>query len=117
MTGKATNRKHRTPSPRLTRRVFVGNRRVQDNLVESVKIVIWKAIGEVSHRIDVTVTGNSARLEGRVTTKSQREAAAVAARSLPWITSVDNRLKVGPAPPLKRATIVLDADQAQLTCA
>jgi osmotically-inducible protein OsmY len=117
MTSKAIYRKQRMPSPRLTRRVFVGNRRIQDNLAECVKIAIWKAIGNPSHGIEVTVTGNSARLEGKVQTNVQRKAAAIAARTLPWITSVDNRLQVGHASALRRRGIVLDQDQGRFSCA
>jgi hypothetical protein len=118
MTQKPFARAQRIPgSPPPTRKVFVGNERLEDNLVECVKVAIWNAIGEASHGVDVTVTGNSARLKGTVTTEAQRRAAAAAARRLPWVATVDNRLQVRPASILKNGPAPLDADQHRMTCA
>jgi osmotically-inducible protein OsmY len=118
MTQKPFARAQRIPgSPPPTRKVFVGNQRLEDNLVECVKVAIWNAIGEPSHGVDVTVTGNSARLKGTVTTEAQRHAAAAAARRLPWIATVDNKLQVGPPSILNDGPTPLDADQHRMTCA
>jgi osmotically-inducible protein OsmY len=117
MTTKQITRRQRTPSLELTRRVFVGNQCVEDNLAECVKVAIWNAIGDPSHGVAVTITGHSARLEGTVQTKAQRHAAEAAALSLPWVAMVDNRLDVGAASTLKDRQSAFDADQHEPTCA
>jgi hypothetical protein len=118
MSRKPFARTQRIPgSPPPTRKVFVGNECLEDNLVECVKVAIWNAIGEPSYGVDVTVIGNSARLEGTVATKAQRRAAGAAARGLPWVATVDNRLQIGPTSTRKDGRDPLDADQHRMTCA
>jgi osmotically-inducible protein OsmY len=86
----------RLPERMLTE-VFVGNRCIEDNTEEAAKVAIWKAIGDDSHGVKVTIKGTIASLEGIVRSEAQRAAAEAAALDLFCIEQVNNRLSIEPS--------------------
>ena len=85
---------------------FVGNECVEDNLAECVKIAIWKAIGEASHNVRVTVVGGVARLDGVVRSDAQSLGAEGASLAIdPKLTRSRSWRRL------------LDEDQDPLACA
>jgi osmotically-inducible protein OsmY len=90
----ATNATRRFDRSRHSNRIFVGNRCLEDNIAECVKVAIYNAIGEAAHGVTVTVQRGVARLDGVVDHAAKRGAAAAAAITQPGIEAVDDRLSV-----------------------
>jgi osmotically-inducible protein OsmY len=94
LVGRSRRRKASASGSPTTRRVFVGNTCIDDNVAEIAKIAVWKAIGDASHGVAVVIAGNRARLEGAVSTLAERAAAEAAVLKLSCVQEVENRLKV-----------------------
>lgn len=71
---------------------FVGNRCIDDNLAECVKLAIWKAVGTAGRGIKVEVTDGRAALSGEAMSVPARSGAVTATLGVPGIVSIEDRM-------------------------
>ena len=82
---------------------FVGNRSVDDNLGEAVRVALWAAIGDASHQLRVTVKDRTVTLTGTWPDRRRRSGGHAAIRAVPGVgpvrdTAVLLTPRKGPAP-------------------
>jgi hypothetical protein len=83
------------PQPPLdpTRRPFVGNATVEENLAEAVQVALWNRLGEACHAVAVDVQpGGVIALEGELPQKVTAASVVEAVRNVNGVSAVIDRL-------------------------